>query len=89
MTNQLYSDMQTLVKAAFVAVARQMLLDDSQALYLCQLGADHLEELFAEVQAQAHDRNCNIVQLAERLSISVDIVAILAEHPEWDRSAGR
>lgn len=89
MTGQLYSDMQQLVKAAFVCVARQTLLDKTKAFYLYQLGSDRLEELFAEIRTQTHDRNCNIAQLAERLSIAVDIVKILNEYPWWDRGHRR
>ena len=89
MTNQLYSDMQVLVKAAYVAVTRQGLLDSKARFYLYQLGTDRLEELFAEVRTQTHDCNCTIIQLAERLSISADIIAILNTYPEWNHLARR
>lgn len=89
MANHLYSDMQALVKAAFTCIARSQILDPTQKFYLYQLGSDRLEELFAEVRTQTHDRNCDVTQLADRLSISADMVEILDEYSEWDRGHRR
>ncbi|KAH9910636.1 uncharacterized protein B0H18DRAFT_1176982 [Fomitopsis serialis] len=89
LSNQLYSDIQALIKAVYVCVARQQLLDDAQPFYLYQVGSDRLEELFAEVHTQSHDRNCDMAQLAERLAISAEIVDIYNRHPEWNRGQRR
>ncbi|TFY65982.1 hypothetical protein EVG20_g5104, partial [Dentipellis fragilis] len=89
MSNQLYGDTQALVKAAFVCVARQKALDPSKKFHLYQLGSDRLEEVFGEVRTQTHDRNCDITQLSDRLSTSVDCVDIFNHHPEWNRGHRR
>ncbi|KAH9844334.1 uncharacterized protein C8Q71DRAFT_698404, partial [Rhodofomes roseus] len=89
MSNQLYSDIQALIKAVYVCVARQQLLDDTKPFYLYQIGSDRLEELFAEVRTQSHDRNCDMAQLAERLAISADIIQIYNRHPDWNRGQRR
>ncbi|KAJ7079589.1 hypothetical protein B0H15DRAFT_787927 [Mycena belliarum] len=83
LSNQLYSDLQALVKAAFFCVAQQQILDPEVAFYLYQLGSDRLEEMFAEVRTESHDSNADSLQLAERLSGAADSVQILNEYPEW------
>ncbi|KAK7006881.1 hypothetical protein R3P38DRAFT_3213632 [Favolaschia claudopus] len=83
LSNQLYGDLQALVKAAFFCVARQQELDPEQVFYLYQIGSDRLEELFSEVRTESHDSNCDSLQLSERLSTAADTLAIFAEHPEW------
>ncbi|KAI0068929.1 hypothetical protein BV25DRAFT_1844785 [Artomyces pyxidatus] len=84
MSNQLYGDTQAFVKAAFVAVERQRHLDEDLPFYLYQMGSDRLEEIFGEVRTQNHDRNCDILQLSDRLSTSVDNVDILNSYPRWN-----
>ncbi|KAJ7253987.1 hypothetical protein C8J57DRAFT_1076553 [Mycena rebaudengoi] len=83
LSNQLYGDLQALVKAAFFCVAQQQNLDPEQAFYLYQLGSDRLEEMFAETRTESHDSNFDALQLSERLSSAVDSVGIFEEHPEW------
>ncbi|KAJ7477582.1 hypothetical protein FB451DRAFT_1032912 [Mycena latifolia] len=83
LSNQLYADMQALVKAAFFCVAQQQNLDPTQSFYLYQLGSDRLEEMFAEVRTESHDSNVDSLQLSERLSSAADSVRIWNEHPEW------
>ncbi|KAJ7824429.1 hypothetical protein B0H13DRAFT_1658509, partial [Mycena leptocephala] len=83
LSNQLYGDLQALVKSAFFCVARQQELDPEQAFYLYQLGSDRLEELFAEVRTESHDSNFDALQLSERLSSAADAQGIFDEHPEW------
>ncbi|TFY81510.1 hypothetical protein EWM64_g2508 [Hericium alpestre] len=89
MTGQLYSDTQALVKAAFICIARQSLLDPTKAFYLYQLGSDRLEEIFCEVRTMSHDCNCDTLQLCDRLSASADCIAIYSRHPEWNRGHRR
>ncbi|KAI0056199.1 hypothetical protein BV25DRAFT_1814480, partial [Artomyces pyxidatus] len=84
MSNQLYGDTQAFVKAVFVAVERQREIDDTLPFYLYQMGSDRLEEIFGEVRTQSHDRNCDILQLSERLSTSVDTVNVLNSYPQWN-----
>ncbi|KAJ7468107.1 hypothetical protein FB451DRAFT_1137242 [Mycena latifolia] len=83
LSNQLYGDLQALVKAVFFCVAQQQLLDPTAVFYIYQLGSDRLEEMFAEVRTESHDSNTDSLQLSERLSGAADSVAILNEYPEW------
>ncbi|KAJ7605499.1 hypothetical protein DFH06DRAFT_1384981 [Mycena polygramma] len=83
LSNQLYGDLQAIVKAAFFCVAQQQNLDPSQRFYLYQIGSDRLEEMFAEVRTESHDSNVDALQLSERLSSAADSVRIWNEHPEW------
>lgn len=88
-TNQLYSDAQALVKAAFFCVARQQLMDPGQNFYVYQLGDDRLEEMFAEVRTETHDRNCDMLSLTERLSGISDSLEIYSRHPDWKQAHRR
>ncbi|KAJ7736281.1 hypothetical protein B0H16DRAFT_1326584 [Mycena metata] len=83
LSNQLYGDLQALVKAAFFAVAQQQILDPKMRFYLYQIGSDRLEEMFAEVRTESHDSNVDALQLSERLSDAADSVGIFNNHPEW------
>ncbi|KAJ7088238.1 hypothetical protein C8R43DRAFT_908771 [Mycena crocata] len=83
LSNQLYADLQALVKAAFFCVAQQQNLDPEATFYLYQLGSDRLEAMFAEVRTESHDSNVDALQLSERLSSAADSVRIWNEHPEW------
>ncbi|EKM60429.1 uncharacterized protein PHACADRAFT_132972, partial [Phanerochaete carnosa HHB-10118-sp] len=89
MPNPLFSDSQALVKAAFVCVVRQQDLDPLALFFLFLLGSDRLEQLFAEVRTQCHDRNCDIKQLCSRLGIAVDMLMTLNRYPSWDRGHRR
>ncbi|KAJ7044460.1 hypothetical protein C8F04DRAFT_942296 [Mycena alexandri] len=83
LSNQLYGDLQALVKSAFFAVARQQDLDPECAFYLYQIGSDRLEEMFAEVRTESHDSNFDALQLSERLPTAADTLGIFDENPEW------
>ncbi|KAJ7140342.1 hypothetical protein C8R46DRAFT_1233789 [Mycena filopes] len=83
LSNQLYGDLQALVKSAFFCVARQQELDPERAFYLYQIGSDRLEEMFAEVRTESHDSNVDALQLSERLSTAADTLGIFDENPEW------
>ncbi|KAJ7758390.1 hypothetical protein B0H16DRAFT_1689376 [Mycena metata] len=83
LSNQLYGDMQALVKSAFFCVARQQELDPEQAFFLYQCGSDRLEEIYAEVRTESHDSNVDALQLSERLSTAADTQGIFDENPQW------
>jgi hypothetical protein len=76
LSNQLYGDLQTIIKAAFFCVAWQQNLDPEQTFYLYQIGSDRLEEMFTEVRTESHDSNVDALQLSERLSSAADSVRI-------------
>ncbi|EIN04489.1 hypothetical protein PUNSTDRAFT_76358, partial [Punctularia strigosozonata HHB-11173 SS5] len=86
---QLYSDLCALGKSAFFVVAQQKLLDDSQSVYLYQLGSDRLEELFGEVRTSTHDSNYDILQLSHELSGSAALVEVYNRNPDLNRGHRR
>ncbi|KAJ7478465.1 hypothetical protein FB451DRAFT_1172794 [Mycena latifolia] len=75
LSNQLYGNLQALVKSAFFCIAHQQLLDSTQPFRLYQIGSDRLEEMFAEVRTES--------ELSDRLSDAADTLGIYDEHPEW------
>ncbi|KAJ6607976.1 hypothetical protein B0H10DRAFT_1955815 [Mycena sp. CBHHK59/15] len=83
LSNQLYGDLQALLKCTYFCVAQQQNLDEEQVFYLYQIGSDRLEEMFAEVRTESHDSNFDSLQLSERLSNAADSVRIWNEHPDW------
>ena len=87
--NQLYHDLQTLVKDNFFSVARQQCQDPSRPLYIFQLSNDLLEQLFGIVRCLTHNRNVDALEFAERVSIASRIMDIYSRHAEWDRGARR
>ncbi|KDQ32303.1 hypothetical protein PLEOSDRAFT_1034989, partial [Pleurotus ostreatus PC15] len=89
MTNQLYADLQGVVKTAFFCVAKQKVLDRSKSFYLYQQGSDRLEQTFGTIRSMTHDQNVDIVQLCERLSDCVDVDKIFTKHPDWKRAHRR
>ncbi|EIW82637.1 hypothetical protein CONPUDRAFT_52515, partial [Coniophora puteana RWD-64-598 SS2] len=89
MTGQLYSDTQSLVKCCYFMVAQQQILDDSQPMFLHLIGSDRLEEQFCELRTETHDRNCDTLQVCERLSTSAERVSVYSRHPSWRKSYRR
>ncbi|KAF4590061.1 hypothetical protein EYR38_009359 [Pleurotus pulmonarius] len=89
MINQLYADLQGVVKTAFFCVAKQKVLDRTKPFYLYQQGSDRLEQTFGTIRSMTHDQNVDVVQLCERLSDCVDVDKIFANHPDWKRAHRR
>ncbi|KAF7433848.1 hypothetical protein PC9H_005814 [Pleurotus ostreatus] len=83
MTNQLYADLQGVVKTAFFNVAKQKEVDSSKPFYLYQQGSDRLEQMIGDVRTMSHDQNVDVLQLCERLSDCIDVNHIFARHPDW------
>ncbi|CUA75348.1 hypothetical protein RSOLAG22IIIB_05853 [Rhizoctonia solani] len=88
-TSQLYYDIQTTVKTAVFSIAKAQILDPMQPFYLIQLGTDRLENLFGIYRTASHDRNLDILQLAERSSAAQEVDNILAKYPGYDRKPYR
>ncbi|CUA70771.1 Ubiquitin carboxyl-terminal hydrolase 34 [Rhizoctonia solani] len=88
-TAQLYYDIQTTIKTAIFSIAKAQILDHQQPFYLIQLGTDRLENLFGIYRTASHDRNLDILQLAERSGAAQEVDNILAEYPNYDRKPYR
>ncbi|KAJ8087485.1 hypothetical protein PM082_006316 [Marasmius tenuissimus] len=90
MPNQLYGDIQAMVKAAVFMVARQQDLDPSQEVFFTLLGDDVLETLFGLVQMLGgHSPNCDGKELANRMSRAMNIKNIYERHPDWEKQPKR
>ncbi|CUA75805.1 hypothetical protein RSOLAG22IIIB_06086 [Rhizoctonia solani] len=88
-TGQLYYDIQTTIKTAMFSIAKMQVLAPREPFYLIQLGTDRLENLFGIYRTASHDRNLDILQLAERSSAAQEVDNILAEYPDYDRKPYR
>ncbi|KAL0563545.1 hypothetical protein V5O48_018521 [Marasmius crinis-equi] len=86
MSNQLYGDLQAMVKNAMFTVACFLNLDPEMEVFICLLGDDVLEALFGRVRMiGGHSPNCNLYELRYRLSSVKNIDGIFCCHPEWER----
>jgi hypothetical protein len=85
MTKDLYTDIQSTIQNAFVASVRFKNFNQDFACLLVLLGTDTLEAKFGCVRTLTHARNCDYLELIERLKISQQIEQINIEHPEWKR----
>ena len=59
------------------------------SLYLYQLGTDQLENLFSVIRTITHARNCDSLELCQRLSHAESIELIFNKNPEWKRARSR
>ncbi|KIK78309.1 hypothetical protein PAXRUDRAFT_164308 [Paxillus rubicundulus Ve08.2h10] len=84
MSNQLYGDMQVMIKNIMFLVTRQQEVDGSEPLYIIQSGEDRLKGCFGVVRSDGHDPNMDIPRLCQCLSAAADCLVIFEEHPDWD-----
>ncbi|KAL0060400.1 hypothetical protein AAF712_012815 [Marasmius tenuissimus] len=90
MSNQLYGDLQAMIKNAMFLVARTQVLDPSQEVFFTLLGDDVLETLFGLVHMLGgHSPNCDGKELAERLSRAMNLRDIYERNPELEKKAPR
>lgn len=82
---QLYHDLQRMVQASFYICALYKARGGGK-LYLYQLGTDQLEMNFNSVRTITHARNCDCLELCQRLQHAEVINAIVAKHPTWKRT---
>jgi hypothetical protein len=84
MTHQLYADSQTCVKNTLVTLAKQQVLDPTQAFYTVLLGSDGDEKIFAlSRQIGGHSPNFGLDELADRMGSAMDIQRVYDTWPEW------
>ena len=87
---QSYLDIVLMIKNAFFCVAKAKVDNPTSNFYLISLGTDRLETFFGLVRtAVGTDANVDTLQLGSRASGLTEVVAILAEHPEWDYGTRR
>ncbi|KAL1697883.1 hypothetical protein EV121DRAFT_190144, partial [Schizophyllum commune] len=90
MSNQLYGDLQCMLKTAIFHVAKTQELDPELKVFLCLLGDNGVETLFGRVRMKGrHNPNMDISDFASRLRSGQNMDDILERHPEWDRPHSR
>ena len=90
MPSQLYIDLMIMVKNAYFCVAKAKVDNPIGKFFLILLGTDRLEDIFGILRTMVgNDSTLDILQLILRLGGTTEVSAILANHPEWDRSPRR
>jgi hypothetical protein len=82
---ELYHDIQSTIQDAFYAAHIFNRVDSTANLYLYQLGTDQLEELFGVIRTLTHARNCDFLELLQRLVIAYQIETVFNKHLDWKR----
>ena len=89
MPNQLYHSVQCNVKNIFFSVARFQTEKPDKAVFLFMLGDDRLEQNFANIRTQSHDRNVDCSQLGDRIMSAMDVAEIQSRRPDWKARSKR
>jgi hypothetical protein len=85
MPRQSYLNIVLMIKNIFFCVAKTKIDNPGADFYLVLLGTDQLETFFSLIcTAVGTDANVDMLQLGSHASGLTEVIAILAEHPEWD-----
>ncbi|KAL1724660.1 hypothetical protein EV714DRAFT_278400, partial [Schizophyllum commune] len=89
-SNQLYGDIQCMIKNAVFVVAKSQILNPELEVFICLLGDDLLEALFGRVRMLGrHSPNINVSEMAARCRSALNLADIFSRHPEWERQPER
>lgn len=89
-SNQLYGDIQCMIKNAVFCVAKSQVLDPELEVFICLLGDDLLEALFGRVRMLGgHSPNVDISEMATRCRSALNLADIFRRHPGWERKPER
>ncbi|KAL1758039.1 hypothetical protein FB107DRAFT_288756 [Schizophyllum commune] len=89
-SNQLYSDFQSMVKAAIFYTEKSRLLGSHAEVYFCLLGDDVIEALFGIARMiGGHSPNATVSELKYRFQAAMNATAIYEMHPEWELTPRR
>ncbi|KAJ6608994.1 hypothetical protein B0H10DRAFT_1814673, partial [Mycena sp. CBHHK59/15] len=90
MPNQLYTDLQAMVKNAVLMVPKTRILNGQLKVFVCLLGDDVLEVLFGRSRMiGGHSPNCSVGELRDRFSSALNLDYIYEHHPELERKPRR
>jgi hypothetical protein len=90
MSNQLYGDLQAMVKAAILMVAQTYVLDPRLDVLLCLLGDNPIETLFGRTRMiGGHSPNCSVSELWTRFCSAMNLDNVFDHHPELEREPRR
>ena len=85
---QLYHDLQRMIQGCYYACSLQKRRGRGR-LYLYQLGTDQVERLFSLVRTITHARNCDSLELCQRLSHAESLEVIISKRPTWKIMHGK
>lgn len=86
MPNQLYYDLQAMIKNVIFTVAKTKALNPELEVFFSLMGDDVLETLFGQVcMIGGHIPNFNLKELADCLGLCQLLDTIFQRHPEWER----
>lgn len=85
MPNQLYGDLQCMVKNAVFYVAKTQELDPNLRVFACLLGDDVLETLFGRIHMiGGHSPNVDISEMRNRIRSALNLDKIFSREPKWE-----
>lgn len=88
--NQLYADIQAMVKNAVLMVPKTRIINGELKVFICLLGDDVLEALFGRSRMIGrHSPNCSTGELRDRFGSAMNLDYIYEQHPEWERKPRR
>ncbi|KAJ7849431.1 hypothetical protein B0H13DRAFT_2402726 [Mycena leptocephala] len=83
--NQLYGDLQTMVKNAVLMVPKTRLINGQLKVFICLLGDDVLEALFGRSRIiGGHSPNSSTAELQHRFNSALILDHIFEQHPELE-----
>jgi hypothetical protein len=86
MPNQLYGDLQCMVKNAVFYVAKTQELDPNLRVFICLLSDDVLETLFGRIcMIGGHSPNVEILKMRNRIRSALNLNDIFSREPSWER----
>ncbi|KAJ6550135.1 hypothetical protein B0H19DRAFT_1074017 [Mycena capillaripes] len=89
-SNQLYADLQAMVKNAVLMVPKTRLINGQLKVFICLLGDDVLEALFGRSRMiGGHSPNCSIGELRDRFGSAMTLDYIYEQYPELERKPRR
>ncbi|KAJ7447664.1 hypothetical protein FB451DRAFT_1535824 [Mycena latifolia] len=90
MPNQLYADIQAMVKNAILMVPKTRIINGQLKVFICLLGDDVLEALFGRSRMIGrHSPNCSTGELRNRFGSAMMLDSIYEQHPELERKPRR
>ncbi|KAF8218166.1 hypothetical protein K438DRAFT_1901061 [Mycena galopus ATCC 62051] len=90
LSNQLYGDLQAMVKNTILMVLKTRIIDGRLGVYICLLGDDVLESLFGRARMiGGHSPNCSIGELQDRFGSAINLDFVYDKHLELERKPRR
>ena len=77
----MYNDLQSTVQVAFLAVKSFQSHDSDLSMFLFQFGSDDLEMFFAVLRTITHSKNCDFLELMDRVKTAPQIENVYMKNP--------